>query len=76
MGTRFVAERAEPEHGTEHRKMPFVQLFSVQWNTSKFSEHMDGYWLRACLLVFGLVSRVLRAMLSVAARVGWFVAAR
>ena len=43
MGTRFVAERAEPEHGTEHRKMPFVQLFSVQWNTSKFSEHMDGY---------------------------------
>ena len=40
-----------------------------------------GCWLaggraRACLLVFGLVSRVLRAMLSVAARVGWFVAAR
>ena len=44
---------------------------------------LAGWWarafclrLRACLLVFGLVSRVLRAMLSVAARVGWFVAAR
>ena len=22
MGTRFGAERAEPEHGSEHRKMP------------------------------------------------------
>ena len=45
MGTRFGAERAEPEHVPEHRKNAFVPMFSVQWNTSKFSEHLDGYFM-------------------------------
>ena len=44
MGTRFGAERAEPEHVPEHRKNASVPMFSVQWNTSKFSEHLDGYY--------------------------------
>ena len=46
--TRCSAPTAQKpsEHvpkGSEHAKNAFVPLFSVQWNTSKFSEHLDGY---------------------------------
>ena len=38
---RRRARRAGTRSRTETNA--FVPLFSVQWNTSKFSEHLDGY---------------------------------